>query len=86
MATKIDSTTPVNEPTAQVSAPIAPTASAPKETRALGTIAHVKTALGVLLINNETNAYFKPGEPTPVTVTVTTLRRIDDGDLFWGEM
>lgn len=48
----------------------------------LGTTVHVKVPEGVRLINNETGAYFPPDVATPVTVTVTTLRRLEDGDLL----
>jgi hypothetical protein len=48
---------------------------------ALGTIANFKVAEGVQLINSETGTYFAPGVATPQTVTVTTLRRLDDLDL-----
>jgi len=34
-----------------------------------------------LLRNNETGGYIAAGTPTPQTVTVTLLRRLQDGDL-----
>lgn len=48
---------------------------------ALNTIAKFKVAEGVSLINSETGRYFEAGVATPQLVTVTTLRRLDDGDL-----
>lgn len=48
---------------------------------ALNTIANFKVAEGVSLINSETGTYFESGVATPQLVTVTTLRRLDDGDL-----
>jgi len=41
----------------------------------------VQVADGLELINNETGLDFEPGTPTLQTVTVTTLRRLADGDL-----
>lgn len=58
--------------------------SAPKvESRPprLGELVHVVVAEGVLLKNNETGGYFAAAVPTPQAVTVTTLRRLKDGDL-----
>lgn len=48
---------------------------------ALGTSCLVKVAAGVVLMNNETGTHFEPEKDTPVTVTVTLLRRLQDGDL-----
>lgn len=48
---------------------------------ALGTSCTVRVAAGVVLMNNETGARFEPEVDTPVTVTVTLLRRIQDGDV-----
>ena len=48
---------------------------------ALGTLVHVKVAEGCMLVNNETGAYFAPDKSTPVTVTITLLRRLLDGDV-----
>jgi len=48
---------------------------------ALGTQVLVKVASGCMLVNNETNAYFEPDVATPVTVTITLLRRLQDGDV-----
>ena len=42
---------------------------------------HVRVAEGHSLINNETGLDFEPGVDTLQTVTVTTLRRLADGDL-----
>lgn len=50
-------------------------------TPALGTTCTVQVAAGVVLMNNETGTHFAPEAPTPVTVTVTLLRRLQDGDL-----
>lgn len=47
----------------------------------LGELVHVVVPEGAQLINNETGGFFTPGEPTPQTVTLTTLRRLVDGDL-----
>ncbi|MNX34290.1 hypothetical protein D3C86_645330 [compost metagenome] len=47
----------------------------------LGELVHVVVAEGVLLKNNETGGYFTAGVRTPQAVTVTTLRRLKDGDL-----
>lgn len=47
----------------------------------LGELVHVTVASGASLINNETGALFADGMRTPQTVTLTTLRRIADGDL-----
>lgn len=48
----------------------------------LGATIVVQAAPGRDLTNNETGLPFVPGEDTPVTVTVTTLRRLADGDLM----
>lgn len=52
-----------------------------QETPRLGELIHVQVAEGLELINNETGQDFEPGVPTLQTVTVTTLRRLKDGDL-----
>jgi hypothetical protein len=57
----------------------APEAAA-KPAPALGQIIHVQVDEGVVLINNETGAPFAIGTPTPVTVTTTVLRRLQDQD------
>jgi hypothetical protein len=48
---------------------------------ALGASCVVRVAKGVVLMNNDTGVNFTPETDTPVTVTVTTRRRIEDGDL-----
>lgn len=67
-------------------APAAPTlTAAPAEPArampALGSTCVVQVAQGLSLINGETGATFATGEPTSQTVTITTLRRLADGDL-----
>lgn len=52
-----------------------------RERPRLGTVVDVKVADDMQLINGETGTYFAAGVPTPQTVTITTLRRLDDGDL-----
>lgn len=47
----------------------------------IGELVHVLVQPGTVLINNETGATFEPGVATPVTVTATLLRRLQDGDL-----
>ena len=47
----------------------------------LGMRCLVKVAAGVVLMNNETGIPFAPEQATPATVTVTLLRRLQDGDL-----
>lgn len=60
----------------------APTNSVtPAAPPALGSLVHVKVAEGCMLVNNETGAYFAPDVATPVTVTTTLLRRLQDGDV-----
>lgn len=48
----------------------------------LGELIHVQVADGLELVNNETGQDFEAGVPTLQTVTVTTLRRLKDGDLL----
>ncbi|MFI5443656.1 hypothetical protein [Polaromonas sp. UC242_47] len=48
---------------------------------ALGSTCGVMVAEGQVLVNNETGARFEEGKETPQTVTVTTLRRLEDGCL-----
>lgn len=57
-----------------------PTAT-PQESPRLGELITVKVGAGLALINNETGLQFEPDMPTLQTVTVTTLRRLADGDL-----
>lgn len=59
----------------------ATTAPAARAMPALGSTGMVRVAAGVVLVNNETGAHFEPGVDTPVTVTVTLLRRLQDGDV-----
>lgn len=47
----------------------------------LGTLIYVRVAPGLELVNNETGRDFEPDTDTMQTVTVTTLRRLADGDL-----
>lgn len=47
----------------------------------LNTSVMVQPAPGVLLRNTESGGFFAPDVPTPQTVTVTLLRRLQDGDL-----
>ena len=49
----------------------------------LGDSINVMAPDGVRLVNNESRGHFEPGVPTPQTVTVTTLRRLADGDLVF---
>jgi hypothetical protein len=72
---KTDPTKPAD---AQLAEDTPPT---PRERPRLGTLIDVKVAEGMQLINGETGTYFAAGVPTPQTVTITTLRRLDDGDL-----
>lgn len=51
----------------------------------LGDSISVKAPEGVALRNNESGGLFDPGVPTPQTVTVTTLRRLADGDLLFAD-
>lgn len=71
------------QPVAQADAPAAPDNAPKLEARPprLGELVHVVVAEGALLKNNETGGYFSAGVSTPQTVTVTTLRRLKDGDL-----
>ena len=48
----------------------------------MGETVLVQIAPGALLRNNETGGFFAPGAPTPQTVTVTLLRRLQDADLM----
>ena len=56
--------------------------AAPAGLPRLGTLVNVTVAPGAQLVNNETGALFEDGVATPQTVTVTTLRRLADGDLL----
>lgn len=60
----------------------APAISAAAAMPALGSQAQVMLPEGGgALINNETHQLFAPGVATPQLVTLTTLRRLADGDL-----
>lgn len=48
---------------------------------ALGATCVVRVAAGVVLMNNDIGRNFTPETDTPITVTLTTRRRIEDGDL-----
>lgn len=61
---------------------IAVTESAAAPRPRLGEVVNVKAPKDTHLINGETGTYFTPGKATPQTVTITTLRRLEDGDLF----
>jgi hypothetical protein len=67
-------------PVAAVPAPT-PKTAAERIALRLGTTVTVQVAEGVELVNNETGHDFVAGQPVQVTVTVTTLRRLQDGDL-----
>jgi len=60
---------------------VADTATVTPTPPRLGEMIQVQVADGLSLINNETGLDFEPGVPTLQTVTVTTLRRLADGDL-----
>ena len=47
----------------------------------LGAVCTVRVAKGIDLMNNETGVLFMPDTDTPVTCTITLLRRLQDGDL-----
>lgn len=51
----------------------------------LGDSISVTVGQGVALINGESGGRFEPGVATPQTVTVTTLRRLQDGDLQFAD-
>ena len=48
----------------------------------LGSTVQVKVPDGLRLINNDTGEHYEAGKPTSALVTVTTLRRLADGDLL----
>ncbi len=56
-------------------------AATPRVPPVLGAQITVRVAEGQQLINSETGTYFGDGVDTPQTVTVTTLKRLADGDL-----
>ena len=77
-------TTDVATTTTTAAAPVAtaaPAASAEKPSVRLGSLVTVVVAEGLDLVNNETGELFVAKAPTPQTVTVATLRRLQDGDL-----
>lgn len=47
----------------------------------LGQTVMVQLAPGAMLRNTETGGFFEPDQAMPQTVTVTLLRRLQDGDL-----
>lgn len=51
----------------------------------LGDLISVKAPEGTVLRNRESGGNFEPGVATPQTVTVTTLRRLADGDLQFAD-
>lgn len=72
----------VRTPTdAAPAADAATTSNAPAQPLRMGDTVLVLAAPGVVLINNESGGYIPTGVPTPQTVTVTLLRRLQDGDL-----
>lgn len=75
MNTKVK-TTPAAAPAATIQEPRASEKPQPK----LGEIINVQVDEGVVLRNGETGGNFEPGVPTPQTVTLTVLRRLQDGD------
>lgn len=54
----------------------------PARSVTLGEHVMVKLAPGATLINGESGGFFAADTPTPQTVTVTLLRRLQDGDLL----
>jgi hypothetical protein len=61
-----------------------PAAAAPVADRPsprLGEVITVKVGEGLSLLNNETGQDFLPDTETSQTVSVVTLRRLQDGDL-----
>ena len=80
MATKNTETVQQTQAAAQ-SDSAASTAPATRAMPALGSTCNVRVAAGAVLRNNDTGAYFEPEVDTPVTVPVTLLRRIQDGDV-----
>lgn len=62
-------------------APAAAPATVADEPPRLGSQIRVKVAKGLQLINMETGLEFVPDVATEQTVTITTLKRLADGDL-----
>lgn len=80
MATKNTETIQQTQAAAQGDS-TATTAPAARAMPALGSTCSVRVAAGVVLMNNDTGALFEPEVDTPVTTTVTLLRRLQDGDV-----
>lgn len=73
---------PVAKPTPAVDTPATPAVPATAlAIPALGAACTVRVAKGIDLLNNETGTLFEPEVDTPVTCTITLLRRLQDGDL-----
>ena len=68
-------------PTADVGVVDAPSPSLNRSV-ILGQHVMVKLAPASMLINGESGGFFVADTPTPQTVTVTLLRRLQDGDLL----
>ena len=64
-------------PTTAAAAPMASSAAL-----RLGNTVMVVLAPGAMLRNTETGGWFEADTPMPQTVTVTLLRRLQDGDLM----
>lgn len=73
--------TKTNEVATTITATAVPAAPADKPSVRLGSLVTVVVAEGLDLVNNETGELFVAKAPTPQTVTVATLRRLQDGDL-----
>ena len=67
--------------TAEAAEIVSTPARVPAPRPRLGELVHVVIAEGVRLKNNEVGGFFEPDVHTAQTVTTTTLRRLDDGDL-----
>lgn len=82
MAKKLDTATDSTTNTSTEATAVAQADSVvPQNPPRLHDLITVQVAEGLSLINNETGQDFAPGVPTLQTVTVTTLRRLQDGDL-----
>lgn len=69
-------------PASVADAPAATSAAAAPATPRLGSTAFVQVAPGRELVNCDTGLPFVPGQATEVMVTITTLRRLADGDFM----
>jgi hypothetical protein len=78
---KLSTATPAAAPAPQATT-VAVVATPAAEPPRLGTVISVKPAVGLQLINNETGLEFEADVATSITVTITTLRRLADGDLI----